>query len=85
MFSFSYCHTLQISIQLRRASTVVCPETHNQLLDYSCLIAVKQWIWKNWHNVQAAKYPEITLLESSAVVTVGKCRGWFMHSGYNVM
>jgi hypothetical protein len=34
--------------------------------------------------VQAAEYPEIALLESSAAVTAEKARGWFVHSGYNI-
>ncbi len=38
----------------------------------------------NWCKVQATEYPEIALLESLAVVTVEKARGWFIHSGYNV-
>jgi transposase len=49
---------------------------------FSC---VKHWIRKNWQHVQAAEYPEITLLESSAAVTAEKTRGWFVHSGYNIM
>lgn len=56
--------------------------------DYSlthAFFAVKQWIRKSWRNVQAAEYPEIALLESSAVVTPEKSRGWFVHSGYNVV
>ncbi len=47
--------------------------------------AVKQWVRRNRRHVQAAEYPEIALLESSAVVTAEKSRGWFMHSGYNVV
>jgi hypothetical protein len=65
---------------------VVCLERYTN--DYSLthtFFAVKQWIWKSWRNVQAAEYPEIALLESSAVVTPEKSRGWFVHSGYNVM
>jgi hypothetical protein len=48
-------------------------------------LAVKQWIQKNWHNIQAAEYPEVALLESLAVVTAEKTRGWFVHSGYNIV
>ena len=47
--------------------------------------AVKHWIQKNWHCVQVDEYLEIALLESSAVVTAEKSRGWFIHSSYNVM
>jgi hypothetical protein len=46
---------------------------------------VKHWIRKNWRRVQAAEYPEIALLESSAVVTAEKSKGWFVHLGYNFM
>jgi hypothetical protein len=49
------------------------------------LFAVKQWIRKHWNHVQTAEYPEIALLESSAAVTAEKSRGWFVHSGYNVV
>jgi hypothetical protein len=48
------------------------------------VLAVKHWIQKNWHKVQDAEYPEIALLESAAVVTPEKSRGWFVHSGYNI-
>jgi transposase len=47
------------------------------------VLAVKHWIRRNWRNMQAAEYPEIALLESSAVVTAEKAKGWFIHSGYN--
>jgi len=47
-------------------------------------LTVKHWIRRNWRKVQAAEYPEIALLESSAAVTAEKARGWFVHSGYNV-
>jgi hypothetical protein len=46
---------------------------------------VKHWIRKNWCRVQVAEYPEIALLESSAAVTPENTKGWFIHSGYNVM
>ena len=49
------------------------------------IYAVKHWIRANWRRVQAAEYPEIGLLESSAAVTPKKAKGWFIHSGYNVM
>ena len=65
---------------------MVCLEIYTN--DYSIthvFFAVKQWIQKNWHKVQAAKYPEIVLLELLAVVTAEKTKGWFIHSGYNVM
>jgi hypothetical protein len=88
VFSFSYRHTLRISIRLRRASAVVCLEAYtNTYCDSNPYVffIVKQWIRKNWRNIQAAEYPEIKLLEASAVVTAEKSRGWFVHSGYNVM
>ncbi len=47
-------------------------------------LVVKHWIRRNWRRVQAAEYPEIALLESSAAVTAEKARGWFVHSGYNI-
>jgi transposase len=49
------------------------------------IFAVKHWIRKNWHKLQVAEYPEVTLLESSAAVTAEKSRGWFVHSGYIVV
>ena len=49
------------------------------------VLEVKQWIRKNWHNIQATNYPKIMLLESLAVVIAEKARGWFMHSGYNIL
>ena len=51
---------------------------------FSCL-TVKHWIRRNWRRVQVAEYPEIALLESSAAVAPESSRGWFIHSGYNVM
>jgi len=85
VFSSSYRHTLQISTQLRRASAAVCLGKY--VNDYLChaIFAVKHWIRKNWRAVQAAEYPEITLLESSAAVTAEKSKGWFIHSGYNTL
>lgn len=64
---------------------MVCVEKYTN--DYSIthvFFAVKQWMRKNWHKAQAAEYPEVFLLESSAVVTAEKCEGWFIHSGYNM-
>lgn len=60
--------------------TFLCLTLH--IITY--VLIVKHWLRKNWHRVQAAEYPEITLLESTAVVTAEKSRGWFIHSGYNV-
>jgi len=59
----------------------------NKSLSYSitCSETVKQRIQKNWHNVQAAEYLEIALLKSSDVITAERARGWFIHSGYNVV
>ncbi len=49
------------------------------------VFSVKHWIRRHWQNVQAAEYPEIALLESSAAVTAKESKHWFTHSGYNVM
>ena len=60
--------------------TFLCLNLH--IITY--VLIVKHWLRKNWHRVQATEYPEITLLESTAMVTAEKLRGWFIHSGYNV-
>jgi hypothetical protein len=64
---------------------VVRLNKHTNIYPVSHAFAVKHWIRQNWRRVQVAEYPEIALLESSAVVTPEKSRGWFIHSGYNVM
>jgi hypothetical protein len=70
---------------LRRASAVIHLKKYtNDYLIAHVFFVVKGWIQKNWCHVQAAEYPEVALLESSAVVTVEKSRGWFVHSGYVV-